>query len=251
MPGLLVAGIRKKYRCWSDPNVSCCQPSGPFPPYRVLDIFPLHRIEYWPVSSSWKLSIDCLLLQVPQIWSNSQLATSPNSHGKCVLALWLLVIILKLVNQMAPYRSGIFRPILFWSQVDQSEDYLLSSHANCPKFEELHAQVLEGKIMKSLYLKNLKLFRCVHNWNIVKCSSIPTFARYISKHTGLNLTDIVHLDYVYDTLLCESVHNKSLPKWTEKVFPASNPGTWPTQFKALRDLSFTVNSIKLSLHPKP
>ena len=135
--------------------------------------------------------------------------------------------------------------------MDQSEDYLLSSHANCPKFEELHAQVLEGQIMKSLYLKNLKLFRCVHNWNIVKCSSIPTFARYISKHTGLNLTDIVHLDYVYDTLLCESVHNKSLPKWTEKVFPASNPGTWPTQFKALRDLSFTVNSIKLSLHPKP
>ena len=112
MPGLLVAGVRKKYRCWSDPNVSCCQPSGPFPPYRVLDIFPLHRIEYWPVSSSWKLSIDCLLLQVPQIWSNSQLATSPNSHGKCVLALWF-VIILKLVNQMAPYRSGIFRTILF------------------------------------------------------------------------------------------------------------------------------------------
>merc|ERR1719264_1915246 len=96
--------------------------------------------------------------------------------------------------------------------------------------------------MKSLYLKNLKLFRCVHNWNIVKCSSITTFARYISKHTGLNLTDIVHLDYVYDTLLCESVHNKSLPKWTEKVFPASNPGTWPTQFKALRDLSFTVDA---------
>ena len=73
-----------------------------------------------------------------------------------------------------------------------------------------------------------------------------TIARYISKHTGLNLTDIVHLDYVYDTLLCESVHNKTLPKWTEKVFPASNPGTWPTQFKALRDLSFTV--LKLPLH---
>ena len=91
----------------------------------------------------------------------------------------------------------------------------------------------------------------VHNWNIIKCSSITSIARYISKHTGLNLTDIVHLDYVYDTLLCELVHNKSLPKWTEKVFPASKPGTWPSQFKALRDLSFTVNSIKLSLHPKP
>jgi len=122
-----------------------------------------------------------------------------------------------------------FDPTLNWQPVpihtvDQSDDYLLSSHANCPKFEELHAQVLEGQTMKSIYLENIELFR------------------YISKHTGLNLTDIVHLDYVYDTLLCETVHNKSLPKWTEKVFPASNPGTWPAQFKALRDLSFTVDA---------
>ena len=41
----------------------------------------------------------------------------------------------------------------------QSDDYLLSSHANCPKFDELHAQVLEGQAMKSLYLKNQELFR--------------------------------------------------------------------------------------------
>ena len=82
---------------------------GLFPPTGYLTYSHYIRSE---IASSWNLSIDCLLLQVPQIWSNSQLATSPNSHGKCVLALWF-VIILKLVNQMAPYRSGIFRTILF------------------------------------------------------------------------------------------------------------------------------------------
>ena len=44
-------------------------------------------------------------------------------------------------------------------QVAQSEDYLLSSHANCPKFEELHAQVLEGQVMKTIYLENEEMFR--------------------------------------------------------------------------------------------
>ena len=65
--------------------------------------------------------------------------------------------------------------------------------------------------------------------------------RYISKHTGLNLTDIVHLDYVYDSLLCEWIHNKTLPQWTEKVFPSTSADPWASRFKGLTDLSFTVN----------
>jgi len=127
-----------------------------------------------------------------------------------------------------------FDPALNWQPVPihtvaQSEDYLLSSHANCPKFEELHAQVLEGQVMKTIYLENEEMFR------------------YISKHTGLNLTDIVHLDYVYDSLLCEWIHNKTLPKWTEKVFPSTSPGPWASRFKGLTDLSFTVDTFTDSM----
>ena len=166
-----------------------------------------------------KWSLECLLAQVPKVWPIPWLAASANSHGRT--------------------DGSNLKKNTKVIQVDQSDDYLLSSHAKCPKFDELHAQVLEGQVMKSLYVKNEDLFRYMliiflRNVNI-------KMFRYISKHTGLNLTDIVHLDYVYDTLLCESIHNKALPKWTERVFPADNPGAWPAQFKALRDLSFTVN----------
>ena len=182
---------------------------GLFPPQGYFFLPLLHK----------KWSLECLLAQVPKVWPIPWLAASANSHGRT--------------------DGSNLKKNTKVIQVDQSDDYLLSSHAKCPKFDELHAQVLEGQVMKSLYVKNEDLFRYMliiflRNVNI-------KMFRYISKHTGLNLTDIVHLDYVYDTLLCESIHNKALPKWTERVFPADNPGTWPAQFKALRDLSFTVN----------
>ena len=40
---------------------------------------------------------------------------------------------------------------------------------------------------------------------------------YISANTGINMTSIVQLDYVYDTLFIENIYNKSLPDWTRQV----------------------------------
>ena len=64
---------------------------------------------------------------------------------------------------------------------------------------------------------------------------------YISTNTGLNVTTITELDYIYDSLFIESIYNKSLPDWTSKVFPESR-GEMARQFKILRDLSFTVDT---------
>ena len=36
---------------------------------------------------------------------------------------------------------------------------------------------------------------------------------------GENITDIVKLDYIYDTLLLENIYGMELPQWTKKVFP--------------------------------
>ena len=38
---------------------------------------------------------------------------------------------------------------------------------------------------------------------------------FISNKSGTNITDIVKLDYVYDSLLIESENNLTLPEWTK------------------------------------
>jgi len=120
-----------------------------------------------------------------------------------------------------------FNPNLDWQPIPihtlpQSEDSLLSSHAVCPRFSELLREVANSAFMKHLYNDNRDLFK------------------YLSEHTGSNITDISHLDYIYDTLLIENIYNKTLPEWTKKVFPGG-------KFKELRDLSFTVNSFNHEL----
>ena len=73
---------------------------------------------------------------------------------------------------------------------------------NVYRFTELHKEVLEeSKFMKNIYKENIELFE------------------YISKNSGENITDIVKLDYVFDTLLIENIYGMKLPEWTKKVFP--------------------------------
>jgi lysosomal acid phosphatase len=133
--------------------------------------------------------------------------------------------------------AGLFPPHGYWKwnknldwqpipihTVPQVEDYLLSSHANCPRFSQLHEEVLHGDFMTSIYKENEELFQS------------------ITTNTGshFNITDIVHLDYIYDTLLIESIFNKTLPEWTKNIFPGG-------KFEELRDLSFTVDTFNHEL----
>ena len=73
------------------------------------------------------------------------------------------------------------------------------------RFTQLHKEVLEeSNFMKNIYKENRELFE------------------YISKNSGENITDIVHLDYVFDTLLIESIYGMELPDWTKKVYPGQS-----------------------------
>ena len=102
--------------------------------------------------------------------------------------------------------------------VPQEEDYLLSSHANCPRFTQLQEEIEQGAWMQNIYRKNQELFD------------------FISNKTGTRITDIVKLDYIYDCLLIENDNNLTLPAWTNSIFPDG-------KFKELRDLSFTVDTL--------
>ena len=58
-----------------------------------------------------------------------------------------------------------------------------------------------SQFMRNIYKENRKLFE------------------YISASVGENITDIVKMDYIFDTLLIENIYGMELPQWTKKVFP--------------------------------
>eukprot|EP00088_Acartia_fossae_P068667 TRINITY_DN8752_c0_g1_i1.p1 TRINITY_DN8752_c0_g1~~TRINITY_DN8752_c0_g1_i1.p1 ORF type:complete len:419 (+),score=82.51 TRINITY_DN8752_c0_g1_i1:162-1418(+) len=124
--------------------------------------------------------------------------------------------------------AGLYPPVKRWNAdinwqpipvhtVPQSEDALLSSHAECPRFTQLQEELKHSQDFKNIYNDNIGLFS------------------YISKNAGQNITDVVELDYVYDTLFIEHNNNMTLPEWAQRVF--NNP-----KFKELRDFSFTIDT---------
>jgi len=119
-----------------------------------------------------------------------------------------------------------FNPSIAWQPIPvhtlpQELDALLSSHAKCPRFEQLQDELLNSDLFKDIYKENSDLFQ------------------YISHHAGQNITDVVGLDYVYDTLFIENNWNRTLPEWTKNIPGGSFPGG---RFKALRDFSFTIDT---------
>lgn len=101
--------------------------------------------------------------------------------------------------------------------VPQTEDALLSSHAECPRYFELQDELLKSQNFSDIYEENRKLFE------------------YISANAGANVTNVVELDYIYDTLYIEFLNNLTLPNWTAQVFPGG-------KFKELVDFSFIVDT---------
>ena len=71
--------------------------------------------------------------------------------------------------------------------------------------------------MKSIYEDNKDLFE------------------YISKHSGWSIKSVEKLDWIYDALLIDDFYNKTLPAWTQAVFPGG-------KFEQLRNVIFTLDS---------
>lgn len=127
-----------------------------------------------------------------------------------------------LAGLFPPKKDQVWNEDLAWQPipvhtVDVDTDNLLSSHAHCPKFKQLVTDVLNNdEIVKQLNEKYADLYE------------------YVSLNTNANVSNMVEIDYIYDTLFVESVYNKTLPDWTKDVFP--------DQMKYLRDLSFTLTT---------
>ncbi|XP_045592584.1 prostatic acid phosphatase isoform X2 [Procambarus clarkii] len=99
-------------------------------------------------------------------------------------------------------------------------DELLSINHTCPRIQEEVAKQDNLPLVKNLTDASQDLFH------------------YLSQMTGDNISSIVDVDYLHDTLLIEFLNNLTLPKWTKDVLP---------RMKVLSDFSFQLVALSEEL----
>jgi len=112
-------------------------------------------------------------------------------------------------------------------------DNFINFGAYCPRFAELKKEYLQtSPFAQSINedAENVKLFE------------------YVSKHTGLNITDFELISDIYDTLKIQKSYNLVLPDWTKEVFPEKMGKLAPLFFDE-RVLVPTVEAKKVKAGP--
>ncbi|XP_043281276.1 lysosomal acid phosphatase-like [Venturia canescens] len=85
--------------------------------------------------------------------------------------------------------------------VPLTQDHLLAGKKYCPRYDHEMNKVLQSPEMKRIQKENSQLFD------------------YISKKSGRKIDGLQNLEYLYNTLWIESRYNKTLPPWTQSVYP--------------------------------
>jgi lysosomal acid phosphatase len=144
-----------------------------------------------------------------------------------------------LAGLFPPRGNQIWNSDLLWQPipvhtVPETQDSLLAS-AKCPRASELLAEVLASPELSETNGK--------YEW----------LYKYLTENTGENVTTPSKLNDVYDTLYVEQVHNKTLPEWTQKVYPEEmqflndfnfKTKTWTHELKRLRSGPLIANLVE-------
>ncbi|XP_047472576.1 prostatic acid phosphatase-like isoform X1 [Penaeus chinensis] len=101
-----------------------------------------------------------------------------------------------------------------------SEDLLLSVDQSCPRIQKELVRQEELPVVKNVTQESQELFQ------------------FLTEKSGQNVTTILDVDYLYDTLRIEALYNLTLPDWTHDVLPA---------MKELSDFSFEIVALSEEL----
>ncbi|XP_058806641.1 prostatic acid phosphatase-like [Phymastichus coffea] len=100
--------------------------------------------------------------------------------------------------------------------IPENEDHILAGKKYCDKYAYELQRVLTSPEMKKIDEDNAELYK------------------YLSQVTGKSISSLETIEYLYNTLYIEELYNKTLPAWTENVYP--------DKMKSLASKSFTIQA---------
>lgn len=71
----------------------------------------------------------------------------------------------------------------------------------CPSYDRVYEELYKSEKMRAIDAENSELYE------------------YLSKHTGSNITSVLKVESLYNTLQIEELNNLTLPEWTKPVYP--------------------------------
>lgn len=105
-----------------------------------------------------------------------------------------------------PTTKQLWDQNLLWQPIPihtkpEIDDPVLAMKKPCPKYTTLMKQLLKSPEFRTIDHQLHDLYA------------------YLTKYTGTLISDLINLEYIYNTLFIESVNNFTLPDWAKPIFP--------------------------------
>lgn len=112
--------------------------------------------------------------------------------------------------------------------IPETDDYLLSAKKYCPKYEKLTKD-----LFRTPYFRNIS-------------HQLHDLYSYLSRYSGETVSDLEHLEFLYNTLAIETLYNYTIPDWAQKVFPTKME---PWALLSFTTQTYTVELARLKVGP--
>ncbi|CAG9814827.1 unnamed protein product [Phaedon cochleariae] len=108
------------------------------------------------------------------------------------------------------------------------QDALLAGKKPCPKYEKLQKLLFRSEYFRNISHQNHDLYA------------------YLTRYSGETISNLETTEYLYNTLMIETIYNYTLPEWATKVFPRKLE---PLAFLSFATQTFTPQLARLKTGP--
>lgn len=175
---------------------------------------PYNDLKYWPggwgaLSNKGKLQMYNLgaFLRarykdvLGEVYSSDRLLVRSSYNDRCLMSAGAL-----LAGLQPPSVSEIWLPGLNWHPIPvhstpRSLDQLIVVKKKCPSYEKELQNAYKSEKMRKFDSENANLYQ------------------YISTHSGQNISSVLDVEFLFNTIEIEEANGHQLPQWTKNVYP--------------------------------